>query len=62
MPGGYTFAGLPAGDYFIVAVREEHAIEWLDPKFLDLLSRFATRVTVFEGQSQSVDVRLSLVR
>jgi len=60
--GGDTFTGLPPGDYFIAAVREEHAIEWLDPKFLDLLSRVATRVTVFEGQSQSVAVRLSVVR
>jgi len=62
VPGGYTFVGLPAGDYLIAAVREEHATEWPDPKFLDLLSRVATRVTVFEGQSQSVAVRLSVVR
>ena len=60
---GRLYLRRPAGgEYFIAAVREEHAIEWLDPKFLDVLSRFATRVTVFEGQSQSVDVRLSVVR
>jgi uncharacterized protein (DUF2141 family) len=60
--GQFTFAALPAGDYFVAAINDEVAGEWQDPQFLDLLSRTATRVTVGEGQKLTQDLTTQNIR
>jgi len=57
--GTYTVSGLPAGDYFIVAVAPAHSDAWLDPDFLDRASRTATRVTIAWSGQRRIDLSLS---
>ena len=60
--GTYTFNGLPDGDYFLIAIPEEVASEWQDPRFLDAMSREATRVTMVEGDKRTQDLERRNVR
>jgi hypothetical protein len=59
---GFIFEGMPAGDYLVAAARDDLTADWPDPRLLEILSRFATRVSVIDGQQQSLDVRLSQIR
>jgi protocatechuate 3,4-dioxygenase beta subunit len=59
---GSIFEGMPAGEYFIAAARDEFTADWPDPRWLDILSRLATRVTIADGQAQSVDIRMAPIR
>lgn len=56
------FEGMPAGEYLVAAARDEFTADWPDPRLLEILSRFATRVTVREAQQQSVDIGVSVIR
>jgi hypothetical protein len=60
--GAYRIANLPAGDYWVVAVRSATSSEWLDPKFLQKLSALATKVTIADGEKKSLDVETKEVR
>ena len=55
--GVYSLSALPAGDYFVVAIDDRVAGEWPDPKFLEVLSRIATRVVLTDGESRTVDLK-----
>ena len=60
--GRFTFAGLPPGEYGVVAFSEEFAGEWPDARFIEQLSRAATRVTLLDGGKQSLDLSRQTVR
>lgn len=55
--GAYTFTAVPAGEYFIVAVRDEAAGDWPDPAFLASLRAIATRVTLADGDKRIQNLR-----
>jgi hypothetical protein len=52
--GVFSLTGLPAGDYFIVAIGATFAGDPQDPRVLESLMKVATRVTVPNGGSASV--------
>jgi protocatechuate 3,4-dioxygenase beta subunit len=58
----FTIRGLPPADYFVVAVDRmqgtEGSGEWQDPMFLDAMAPRATRVTLTEGQTLPVSLKL----
>ncbi|MGE5833555.1 MAG: carboxypeptidase regulatory-like domain-containing protein [Acidobacteriota bacterium] len=54
--GAYTFNGLPEGDYFVIAIAEEVASEWQDPRFLEAMSREANRASISEGEKRVQDL------
>jgi hypothetical protein len=54
--GTYSFGALPAGDYYVAAFSEEFAGEWQDPRFLDQLSRGASRVTLNDAEKRTQDL------
>jgi uncharacterized protein (DUF2141 family) len=54
--GTFSFAGLPPGEYGVTAFSEEFAGDWPDARFIEQLSRSATRVTLLEGGKQSLDL------
>jgi hypothetical protein len=56
--GIYVLAGLPAGEYDIVAVDDAEALNWQDLDVLTRLSRSATRVRVREGETSQVNLRV----
>jgi hypothetical protein len=60
--GAFKISPLPAGSYFIVAVPDEVTADWQDPSFLDALSRGATSVTITEGESRTLDLRVRELR
>jgi hypothetical protein len=55
--GAFRLTGLPAGEYFIIAIADAVAAEWQDPKFLVTAARQATRVKINEGQTTTLDLR-----
>jgi hypothetical protein len=54
--------GLPAGDYFVVAVDPALVTKWQDPAFLEKAAAAATRVTLAWGDERSVDVTLARIK
>lgn len=60
--GTFQFPALAPGDYYVVAVNTlmnaEGWGEWQDPEFLRKLSASATRVTLDDGQTASVVLRV----
>jgi hypothetical protein len=57
--GRFTIAGVPAGAYFVTAVRDDVAGDWQNPAFLQGLSLTATKVTIGEGEKKVQDLRTS---
>jgi hypothetical protein len=60
--GVFKLSPLPAGSYFIAAIPDEVAGDWQDPAFLDTLSRGATNLTIAEGESKSLELRIRQFR
>jgi len=60
--GDYEFTGLPAGDYYIVAVKDDLTDNWQDPKFLKKLTDVATRVTLKPGDKTTVPMKTATVK
>ncbi len=60
--GTYEFAGIPAGDYFLVAIESRLATDWEDPAFLDRLTSGATRVTLAAGDTKTVALKRFTLR
>ncbi len=54
--GAYRISGVPAGDYFVVAVADDRSADWRDPRHLDVLSRIATRVTLADEEAKTLDL------
>jgi hypothetical protein len=60
--GEFGLSSVAPGDYYVVAVAEEQAADWRDPKTLEVLARLATQVSVAEGEHKTIDLRLKEVR
>ena len=59
--GAFEFTGLPAGDYYVVAVSERPASDWHD-RPLDRLIGGATTLTVTEGGTHTLQLKTSTPR
>jgi hypothetical protein len=60
--GAYTLEGLPAGDYYLVAIDDAQSDGWTDPKTLDSLARQATKLTVMDVEQKTVDLTVKSIR
>ena len=60
--GAYSFSGLPPGSYFIAAVHDASASTWQTARFLEALSRQATRLRLDEGAAITQDLRRSEIK
>ncbi len=56
--GVYTIRGLPPGEYLLRAVDDVDQGEWYDPELLATLRAGATGVTLQEGDTKSLDLKL----
>jgi hypothetical protein len=56
----FRIGGLPAGDYFVVAVPEGHAGRWKDPSFFEVAVRRAIKIHLEWGET--LRLTLPLVR
>ena len=57
--GQYQLRGLPAGEYLAVAVDYVPDGLWNDPEYLESLRRYAQTLTIAEGSSQSLSLKLA---
>jgi hypothetical protein len=55
----FRIRGLPAGDYMVVALDDVESGEWYDPAVLDAARRSATRVSLGDGDTKTLELRLS---
>ena len=55
--GIYAFENIPPGEYLVVAIPDEKAATWRDPKFLSTLAAAATRVSISDGAGARVDLQ-----
>jgi hypothetical protein len=56
--GRFKVRSLRPGDYFIAAVEYVEQGQWLDPEYLETLRGRATRFTISEGESRTIDLKL----
>jgi hypothetical protein len=56
--GTYRFPPMIPGDYFLAAIPLEDRGRWLEPEFLALISRQATRVSLGPASTLSHDLRV----
>jgi hypothetical protein len=57
--GQYEIKGLPPAAYLAVALDYVEDGIWNDPEFLESLRRYATKVTLAEGEARSVPLKLT---
>lgn len=56
--GMYVVVAVPPGEYYVVALAEDRAADWRDPKVLDALAGVATRVTIAEDEAKTLDLKV----
>jgi hypothetical protein len=57
--GRFKISGLPPGEYFLVAVGSLEPGEATDPEFLERVHTKATRFSLSEGETKSIDLKLN---
>ncbi len=57
--GRFKVTGLPAAEYLALAVDSVDAGEASDPEFLDRIQTLATRFTLGEGETKTLDLKLN---
>ena len=60
--GGYSIRGLPAGEYYLVALPSTHLQEWIDPAVLTQAGRVGTVMRIGWGESQTRDLTLREIK
>ena len=56
--GRFRFRTLRPGDYYVAAVEHVQNGDWMDPEFLESIRMRATRISVNEGDTQTLDLKL----
>jgi hypothetical protein len=54
--GVYSVRGVPAGDYYLVAVPDADIGDFPDPRMLDTLAGVATRVSMAPSERKTQDL------
>jgi len=57
--GRYKLNGLPPGEYRVIALDYVDQNEWNDPEFLERIRSRATTFSITEGETKSVDLRIT---
>jgi hypothetical protein len=57
--GRFKVTGLPPGEYHIVALDYVDANEWTEPEYLERVRSKATSVTINEGETKSIDLKIN---
>jgi protocatechuate 3,4-dioxygenase beta subunit len=57
--GQFTLSNLPPGDYYAIAVEYVAQGDWQDPDWLARAAKTATRFTLAEGATKSLDLKLA---
>ncbi len=57
--GQWEIKALPAGEYFAVALDYVEDTAWYDPEYLESLREYAEKLTLGEGASQTIALKLA---
>lgn len=57
--GRFKVSGLVPADYYIVAIDKLDANQWTDHEFLDRIRSKATRVSIGEGETKTIDLKVT---
>lgn len=57
--GQFSFTGIPAGDYKIVAMVDVEPGAWFDPSFLQQVDAASTRITIGDGEKKVQNLQIS---
>jgi protocatechuate 3,4-dioxygenase beta subunit len=57
--GRFKISGLPSGEYLLIAVDHINPGESSDPDFLERIRTKATRFSLIEGETKSIDLKLN---
>jgi hypothetical protein len=57
--GRFKISGLPPGEYLLIAVDRVDPGESTDPEFLERVRTKATRFSLLEGETKSIDLKLN---
>lgn len=60
--GVYQMSGMPAGDYYLAALKERDMGAWQDPAVLAALSVVADRITITAGETTTHDVKTTVIK
>jgi hypothetical protein len=60
--GRFKISGLAPSDYYVVALDKIEPGQTADPEFLDAIRARATPVTIREGETRTVDLRIATVQ
>jgi hypothetical protein len=60
--GMYDITPLPSGAYYVAAIRETGAGDWMDPKLLEYLGASAAHVQIDDGEKAVQNLRLQEAR
>jgi hypothetical protein len=59
LQGQFQVRGLPAGEYLVVAIDYVQDGTWNDPEYLESLRRYGQTLTLMEGESQVISLKLA---
>jgi hypothetical protein len=57
--GRFKLTSLVPGEYFVIALDYMDASEWTDPEFLERIRTKATKLSISEGETKSVDLKVT---
>jgi hypothetical protein len=57
--GRFKVSGLPPGDYYAIALDYVDSSEWMEPDYLERIRAKATQVSLNEGETKSLDLKLN---
>jgi hypothetical protein len=57
--GRFKMSGLAPGDYYVVALDKIEPGQQSDPEFLDVIRMKATAITIREGETRTVDLKIN---
>jgi carboxypeptidase family protein len=57
--GRFKVSGLPPGDYYTIALDYVDSTDWTDPEYLERVRSKATSVSINEGETKSVDLKMT---
>jgi hypothetical protein len=60
--GSYRVTALPQGEYFVAAIPDEQAGDWLNPARLEALTRVAVRLQLTDGEQKVQNVVTRSIR
>ena len=57
--GRFKVSGMAPADYYIIAIDKLEPGQWTDPEFLERIRSKATDVSIREGETRTVDLKIT---